>query len=146
MRFRAPFEAISGLSRLCDRFSQFSSGSVNGDPMIGKTDIPFILLCMSALPVKTATQQCQFYILLRNAAPNWLPNHKQEECRQEHTPKCGNKLKIQMTTNKKTEEALSSFLFQPERCIAFSFPHMLVKTRCMKNVLEFEVRKDDLII
>lgn len=55
MRFGVPFKAISGLSRLCDKFSQFSSGSLNGDPMIGKTDIPFILLCMSALPVRRAT-------------------------------------------------------------------------------------------
>lgn len=37
------------LSCLCDKFSQSSSGSLNGDPMIEKADIPSILLCMSAL-------------------------------------------------------------------------------------------------
>lgn len=36
------------LSCLCDKFSQSSSGSLNGDPMIEKADIPSILLCMSA--------------------------------------------------------------------------------------------------
>jgi len=58
MKFGVPFKAISSLSRLCDKFSQFSSGSLNGDSMIAKTDIPFILLCLSALPVTKATQQC----------------------------------------------------------------------------------------
>lgn len=36
------------LSCLCDKFSQSSSGSLNGDPMIEKTSIPSILLCMNA--------------------------------------------------------------------------------------------------
>lgn len=36
------------LSCLCDKFSQSSSGSLNGDPVIEKTDIPSIFLYMSA--------------------------------------------------------------------------------------------------
>lgn len=50
-----------------------------------------------------------------------------------------------MTTNKKQKGGChASFFNQKDELPSFS--HMLVKARCMKNVIEFEVRKHDPII
>lgn len=50
-----------------------------------------------------------------------------------------------MTTNEKQKGGCqASFFNQKDELPSFSY--MLVKTRCMKNVIEFQVRKDDLII